>query len=175
MARGSSPRVRGKRRIRVRRRRISGLIPACAGKTMRVRGRRPERGAHPRVCGENSTIAFVVSAALGSSPRVRGKPLITLFKSCVPRLIPACAGKTGTGGENRRRVEAHPRVCGENAISCGSVCKIPGSSPRVRGKRDVRHCGSRQRGLIPACAGKTPSPRGMTSPAGAHPRVCGEN
>ena len=53
---GSSPRVRGKqhrgRPILTRR----GLIPACAGKTVRVR--------HPH------------PSALGSSPRVRGKPAL---------------------------------------------------------------------------------------------------
>ena len=50
---GSSPRVRGKR-IRARSRcGYSGLIPACAGKTVVRWHRLPHRKAHPRVCGEN--------------------------------------------------------------------------------------------------------------------------
>ena len=51
--RGSSPRVRGKRHIDTRVRVGGGLIPACAGKTSMLVQPRDERGAHPRVCGEN--------------------------------------------------------------------------------------------------------------------------
>ena len=50
-----------------------------------------------------------------------------------------------------------------------------GSSPRVRGKREHGSWLPTIPGLIPACAGKTPSTR-ATRPCGpAHPRVCGEN
>ena len=51
-----------------------GLIPACAGKTIRrMRGIRGS-GAHPRVCGENERCLLMELTSLG--------------------LIPACAGKT---------------------------------------------------------------------------------
>ena len=53
VAEGSSPRVRGKRHIDTRVRVGGGLIPACAGKTSMLVQPRDERGAHPRVCGEN--------------------------------------------------------------------------------------------------------------------------
>ena len=50
-----------------------------------------------------------------------------------------------------------------------------GSSPRVRGKlSDVPGLHGRE-GLIPACAGKTWSPRARSASTTAHPRVCGEN
>ena len=51
--RGSSPRVRGKRRRSNRRRVVKGLIPACAGKTKEVLMEKNSKTAHPRVCGEN--------------------------------------------------------------------------------------------------------------------------
>ena len=51
---GSSPRVRGKHRLRVVRVRRARLIPACAGKTPASPGARRHATAHPRVCGENS-------------------------------------------------------------------------------------------------------------------------
>ena len=45
----------------------------------------------------------------------------------------------------------------------------------MRGKlRELRHR-LRDRGLIPACAGKTVIARSKSSGRGAHPRVCGEN
>ena len=50
-----------------------------------------------------------------------------------------------------------------------------GSSPLTRGKRELRQLQARNRGLIPAHAGKTAanaSPYGCT---GAHPRSRGEN
>ena len=50
---GSPPRVRGKRpasHARTTRRRIT---PACAGKTIGLKGRPVYVGDHPRVCGEN--------------------------------------------------------------------------------------------------------------------------
>ena len=70
---------------------------------------------------------------------------------------------------------AHPRVCGENPDPDGRYPRYQGSSPRVRGK-PVRGRGSaRCPRLIPACAGKTPTPRPAKRPTRAHPRVCGEN
>ena len=112
---GSSPRVRGKqhrgRPILTRR----GLIPACAGKTVRVR--------HPH------------PSALGSSPRVRGKRVEEGAQCVVGGLIPACAGKTRQWWPGDCPPRAHPRVCGENQGSCGPSSPRAGSSPRVRGKQ----------------------------------------
>ena len=50
-----------------------------------------------------------------------------------------------------------------------------GSSPRVRGKLAGRPELGGDLGLIPACAGKTPSPPSASPGTRAHPRVCGEN
>ena len=111
---GSSPRVRGKLLQRHAFRMGAGLIPACAGKTLRRCDSMEDLAAHPRVCGENHYDMRVYHTDLGSSPRVRGKQRVARL---VPRrrgLIPACAGKTRgrrRGGLGHR---AHPRVCGEN-------------------------------------------------------------
>ena len=111
----------------------------------------------------------------GSSPRVRGKLAGRPELGGDLGLIPACAGKTRGPPRARRRPWAHPRVCGENTVASLSLTGNAGSSPRVRGKHARRRAGRRQDGLIPACAGKTDSPRraGLRGPA--HPRVCGEN
>ena len=50
-----------------------------------------------------------------------------------------------------------------------------GSSPRVRGKPTRSRVCLYARGLIPACAGKTPRQDLQEVRAWAHPRVCGEN
>ena len=53
---GSSPRVRGKRLGGVTVAALTGLIPACAGKTVKVWTEGQARPAHPRVCGENKRL-----------------------------------------------------------------------------------------------------------------------
>ena len=87
------------------------------------------------MCGENQGVLLGLSAAGGSSPRVRGKLTIILDGQQGERLIPACAGKTLPARRPERRLQAHPRVCGENR-------RPPPSRPVGRW-------------LIPACAGKT--------------------
>ena len=59
--RGSSPRVRGKLRGRMRRCQGSWLIPACAGKTLAQWAKRSSAPAHPRVCGENTERSGVLT------------------------------------------------------------------------------------------------------------------
>ena len=172
---GSSPRVRGKRRITGLHDRRAGLIPACAGKT--VGGFRPAllAGAHPRVCGENAAPQPAPGPIAGSSPRVRGKLEEVSGSFAVGGLIPACAGKTANHAEYGTCTPAHPRVCGENMPTQSAGAFGSGSSPRVRGKLSLLPTGRRLVRLIPACAGKTLSVRTRSRKATAHPRVCGEN
>ena len=72
---GSSPRVRGKPCSGRVGQGLGRLIPACAGKTVRRSQCRGPHGAHPRACGENLRVRVPSGALLGSSPRVRGKPV----------------------------------------------------------------------------------------------------
>ena len=111
---GSSPRVRGKRRLSEVRDGISGLIPACAGKTIVAARKASARRAHPRVCGENLECLLATIECLGSSPRVRGKRCTPIPDGRSAGLIPACAGKTRRRCARARARWAHPRVCGEN-------------------------------------------------------------
>ena len=172
---GSSPRVRGKHTAALRLSGRCGLIPACAGKTRICGGDPPERGAHPRVCGENRVAGTPRGRLLGSSPRVRGKPSPGHRRRSMGRLIPACAGKTDHRRQPNGYRRAHPRVCGENLFSDGDSVRLQGSSPRVRGKRGLAAGEDSRSGLIPACAGKTSSETPATPQRRAHPRVCGEN
>ena len=70
---GSSPRVRGKPRGCGAGPPGVGLIPACAGKTLKSRSPARPLRAHPRVCGENHGRGICLPGDGGSSPRVRGK------------------------------------------------------------------------------------------------------
>ena len=172
---GSSPRVRGKQDRRHHPLQPRGLIPACAGKTRRSLFKPQSSRAHPRVCGENWCFEHAGETVPGSSPRVRGKLCWRSLLLLRGGLIPACAGKTRAPTRAPGGRGAHPRACGENR-STALLCRpASGSSPRVRGKPRAGLQEAARRGLIPACAGKTPFPPPRCRGSWAHPRVCGEN
>ena len=175
VARGSSPRGRGKRRGGCSSPRPVWLIPAWAGKTRRVAVTRACAAAHPRVGGENKAVRDLRVTLVGSSPRGRGKHRLVQDLPPASRLIPAWAGKTSTTQTASPSGPAHPRVGGENHWAAVYAPVATGSSPRGRGKQ-VQFLESRAfDGLIPAWAGKTPSKPRVISQPGAHPRVGGEN
>ena len=192
---GSSPRVRGKRKVFEVARWVFRLIPARAGKTSNAAPNAHPTTAHPRACGENLEaspgIVLLQGSSPrvrgklgggargppwgGSSPRVRGKPAGTAAHPDVDGLIPARAGKTSGAAPRNHRGTAHPRACGENWTIELNCARQIGSSPRVRGKHCQLTFGARVPRLIPARAGKTArSPRSWI-PSPAHPRACGEN
>ena len=172
---GSSPRVRGKLRGAWGTWPDPGLIPARAGKTASCLCRPGRTTAHPRACGENAMHACARATAAGSSPRVRGKPVVDIIQRLAGRLIPARAGKTCRRGSVSNRHQAHPRACGENFQACSAAARVAGSSPRVRGKLVSQVIGVVADGLIPARAGKTRRRGSRTRAGPAHPRACGEN
>ena len=152
---GSSPRVRGKRRLALEPLDERRLIPARAGKTRLQSGRAPHQPAHPRACGENLHVYWLHLSERGSSPRVRGKHCRRQTNSFLLRLIPARAGTTGSNPRRRSPIGAHPRACGENLPANIVQALVSGSSPRVRGKLLGGFSNSLHGGLIPARAGKT--------------------
>ena len=111
---GSFPRVRGKHLLRAAADGVDGLIPARAGKTAWPGGCASPFPAHPRACGENIAWIVASAAAVGSSPRVRGKLSAEVGSAHIARLIPACAGKTEALRTYTSGLAAHPRACGEN-------------------------------------------------------------
>ena len=116
---GSSPRMRGKPPVRRCHRIKSRLIPAHAGKTLSTQLTRSRRWAHPRACGENYGTSGVPYCAMGSSPRMRGKPCPLIPITIHGGLIPAHAGKTSFSRWALMVVRAHPRACGENTERSG--------------------------------------------------------
>ena len=94
-------------------------------------------------------------AVSGSSPRVRGKPVRRLRSLAAHRIIPARAGQTMFAMIFSLAHTDHPRACGANEHGLPADVDDRGSSPRVRGKPDDDHHGSRVRRIIPARAGQT--------------------
>ena len=172
---GSSPRVRGTRRLPGRVWQNMGIIPACAGNTFGFVRAAPPPWDHPRVCGEHKETSNGFAVIAGSSPRVRGTPPMTRTRAMRPGIIPACAGNTPRRSSRGSRPRDHPRVCGEHSNTCPTADGRPGSSPRVRGTRARVVRFEYLLGIIPACAGNTFECIELSRLLRDHPRVCGEH
>ena len=155
VSRGSSPLTRGKPYSSHSRDVYPGLIPAHAGKTASRPLGTARRGAHPRSRGENRRSDRPPPSRGGSSPLTRGKPRMRHRATPDRGLIPAHAGKTDRPGRLGGNGRAHPRSRGENDARRSARCRVGGSSPLTRGKRDRLPDLRRKTGLIPAHAGKT--------------------
>ena len=131
---GSPPRVRGKEQQASQPTPLSGITPACAGKSLPPSPSCIVPGDHPRVCGEKCLQLRTKGQTLGSPPRVRGKVLLTFANVESIRITPACAGKRPRFPPERQTLKDHPRVCGEKTASARFFCSSAGSPPRVRGK-----------------------------------------
>ena len=155
LLRGSPPRMRGKPTDVFNTVFQPGITPAHAGKTRRSSRRRKSWRDHPRACGENSRRLFIRRFLQGSPPRMRGKLKKPAEDFKVKGITPAHAGKTDIESIQNAYNGDHPRACGENTPLGGNMITMPGSPPRVRGKRRAADGQARPRGITPACAGKT--------------------
>ena len=91
------------------------IIPAHAGQTANQGGAGSADPDHPRACGANPRRKPLPAPALGSSPRMRGKPALEERSPVSGRIIPAHAGQTGNGAISVASGTDHPRACGANS------------------------------------------------------------
>ena len=152
---GSPPHARGKHRTGNSASSRNGITPACAGKTTTRAWRTPTERDHPRMRGENDRDANVCCAEEGSPPHARGKRRRNELHDRIPRITPACAGKTRLRDPGYDRLADHPRMRGENAVQTTADGKVAGSPPHARGKPALKPAFEPCVGITPACAGKT--------------------
>ena len=170
---GSSPRVRGKHRASGETAAQVRIIPARAGQTTRPTQARQPAPDHPRACGANSFFLSSHVLGFGSSPRVRGKRVVRVPGRLPARIIPARAGQTARRCRAAPERPDHPRACGANGKAFHTEENLPGSSPRVRGKR--RHWGGvSSLRIIPARAGQTAVRGAWPIARPDHPRARGK-
>ena len=147
------------------------------------------------MCGEKRCLILQSGYTSGSPPHVRGKVVFDDTHSQLPRITPACAGKSQLPDGNWNQNQDHPRMCGEKPSGrskgshpaqdhprmCGEKPRLRatttcfwGSPPHVRGKADVLQLHAAFPGITPACAGKRAEWTTTPSSRGDHPRMCGE-
>ncbi len=173
--RGSSPRARGTHEGARALQKARRFIPASAGNTSNALFSSSLRAVHPRERGEHRLTYAITSPSSGSSPRARGTQVLTRFKYCLMRFIPASAGNTIVIKRPWICRAVHPRERGEhderNQIERWRI----GSSPRARGT--LLRCGGllNRRRFIPASAGNTFRVFDAPSSSAVHPRERGEH
>ena len=86
--------MRGKRILGIGNAKNGRITPADAGKTALRQSRTVLLRDHPRGCGENWHIGYIIRRFQGSPPRMRGKRTQALPLPCVTGITPADAGKT---------------------------------------------------------------------------------
>ena len=181
---GSSPRVRGSPTRRSTRRPSSSrstagaegrarFIPARAGEPGRSCARWPAGRVHPRACGGADPRLARRARGRGSSPRVRGSHGVLEDAGVLPRFIPARAGEPRSRPRSASTCGVHPRACGGASASAQASALRRGSSPRVRGSRELSVCCPSRVRFIPARAGEPLVPRPAHQRAQVHPRACG--
>ena len=91
---GSSPQVRGAQLPSPPSSTSPGIIPAGAGSTRVPPAPSPRGRDHPRRCGEHRRRGWIRRRTRGSSPQVRGAPVVLEHADPVDGIIPAGAGST---------------------------------------------------------------------------------
>ena len=170
---GSSPRMRGSRKIRQPNKRCNGIIPAHAGLTAVSPSMRSARWDHPRACGAHVRRRSGAFESMGSSPRMRGSRRAARDNLEAIGIIPAHAGLTSSVVNLEAVAMDHPRACGAHTsrkCQCGSSL---GSSPRMRGSPLAAIPPCITLGIIPAHAGLTKFGTVYQYERRDHPRACG--
>ena len=91
---GSPPHARGKALMPSAVKALSGITPACAGKSNPPVRHAGQTGDHPRMRGEKSKCGSGRRSGRGSPPHARGKESSSWTAARSPGITPACAGKS---------------------------------------------------------------------------------
>ena len=175
---------------------VTGSSPHARGARCRTSLRRSNRRDHPRMRGEHRSQPLRGRNKRGSSPHARGAPAgraragsrtrdhPRMRGEHAPRgrgprrgqgIIPACAGSTSDETSLRFCVMGSSPHARGALLSCWSISPRPRDHPRMRGEHlvDLRER-YRLPGIIPACAGSTPSVLEIkTASAGSSPHARG--
>ena len=170
---GSSPRVRSDPHVMDDDVTRSGIISACAERSVRHILARSIPWDHLRVCGAVDYIDLGIELPVGSSPRVRSGQMPLMKFSALSRIISACAERSTPTSSPSVAATDHLRVCGAVIVVRPRDEEQTGSSPRVRSGLRRRAVRGVLRRIISACAERS-ALGGLPLRLGTdHLRVCG--
>ena len=152
---GSPPPMRGKEYGKLVEIDGDRITPAYAGKSSPIDCSIPQYQDHPRLCGEKSDRSATCFFKSGSPPPMRGKGRYVFLLAAPMRITPAYAGKSQAGSLSHKRIEDHPRLCGEKSRFRRSRRHHKGSPPPMRGKGSKSSVDAGKYRITPAYAGKS--------------------
>ena len=175
IARGTPPRMRGRRACLGVGGPVGRNTPADAGTTgFVVTGFKSDQ-EHPRGCGDDPRCFPSSRPVGGTPPRMRGRQVIDHLHLGRGRNTPADAGTTEAGGTNSTAIGEHPRGCGDDPASSKLGRSMDGTPPRMRGRRRMDMMRSEGSRNTPADAGTTRVTMQMSRARSEHPRGCGDD
>ena len=118
---------------------------------------------------------FAVASPLGSPPHARGRRDRNHVRYASFGITPACAGKTRPAMDAYPSMSDHPRMRGEDESGEDVKPNAAGSPPHARGRPFGSLVRVGDRGITPACAGKTTTSHVCPSKRTDHPRMRGED
>ena len=152
-----------------------GLIPTHTGNTAAAKKASRGARAHPHAYGEHTVKLLKSITKTGSSPRIRGTPVLYCLALEVAGLIPTHTGNTKHQSRSFPLPTAHPHAYGEHINDGLKTIKNGGSSPRIRGTQPVDGAALGGFRLIPTHTGNTLLPLHTTIATWAHPHAYGEH
>ena len=129
---GSPPRMRERLAAALGDMGQNGITPAYAGKTRKFAKATRQGWDHPRVCGKDLLFVRLLTAGIGSPPRMRERHDNRRRMEQKNRITPAYAGKTHLAPPSTQQGRDHPRVCGKDLSCIFFLSFNAGSPPRMR-------------------------------------------
>ena len=111
----------------------------------------------------------------GSSPRVWGTLMQSIFPSMIFRFIPTGVGNIWCQGSGSRTGPVHPHGCGEHLLLDGLRDHFGGSSPRVWGTCNSSFANGGTQRFIPTGVGNIRASGRKAHRPPVHPHGCGEH
>ena len=152
---GSPPLARERRGISRRVLNNGRITPACAGKTVEFGVSMTQQQDHPRLRGKDLSTPLRLGKRLGSPPLARERHSLSTFLRYLPRITPACAGKTSILKYLAESSRDHPRLRGKDSSSSYTPRAQEGSPPLARERPALTIPLNSALRITPACAGKT--------------------
>ncbi len=149
--------------------------PTCVGKTCAGWTASSESQKHPHVRGEDAVGCCGQAQGVETPPRAWGRRHEQHRAVHRRGNTPTCVGKTRYQHHGLCRLQKHPHVRGEDAMSREPKDYKAETPPRAWGRRCAARRSSRSKGNTPTCVGKTPPFLSKPSTTQKHPHVRGED
>jgi len=172
---GSSPRMWGTPSPRTSPGARRRFIPTHVGNTPKGRHYSIQPAVHPHACGEHRLGTKLRRMFDGSSPRMWGTRLSSIWGVKPMRFIPTHVGNTRAACACAVSCPVHPHACGEHLITNKDLVNDSGSSPRMWGTPVISWRMPTLLRFIPTHVGNTGGPAPEGRPPSVHPHACGEH